>query len=364
MISANINGIKMSGLAIAVSNNWNSLSDLYCDELGEKTVDKFTKTTGVIGRYDAGKYQTSSDFCFSSAEHIIKNKNLKPEDIGILVYVTMSPDYLTRPATACVLQYRLGIPQDCIAFDVNLGCSGFVYGLNIVSSLMKVNHIEKGLLLCGDTTNKNIHEELSKSTNADKMLYGDAGAAVLLEQCEDKSAFFITSRTDGSGFKAIINPYRGYRNPGLPNDCHDEAMNEFDVFNFSTSEAPLLINETMSALHTTPDDYDCLVLHQANLLIMKRIAKKTGFDMKKILVSIDEFGNTSSASIPVSLAKAYGGCNDDKQIHMLMSGYGVGLSWGVVDAYINIRDIFPVIHTDYYFDDGYGTINSNSMGEC
>lgn len=351
MIISDFGNIKISAIAAAVSNNWTSLLDISDED--PAVIKKFTKKTGVEGRYNACLKQTTSDFCYAAAKKIIEEKNVDKNRIGILVFVTQTPDY-GIPATACVLQDRLGLPKDCIAFDVNLGCSGFTYGLNIVSSLMKNSNAEMALLLCGDTSAKERTSSAKvKTTHSAGMLFGDSGTATLLVKDEYSDPIKMISRTDGSGFKAIISPYEGWRNPDAPIEKKCTSMDDVAVFNFTISEVPELLKETMALQNCTPDDYDCLVLHQANLFIMKNVAKRTGFDMDKTLVSLDKFGNTSSSSVPITLVKNYGDLNEDKKIHTLMCGFGVGLSWSTVDCFVNVKDILPLVHTDEYFDDGY-----------
>jgi len=344
-------GIGITGISAAVSNNWTSLDSFITDENDEKIIKKFMKSTGVRGRYNAGEKQTSADFCFVAARELLKKKNVAPEEIGILVLVTQTADYMC-PASACVLQYRLGIQKDCLCFDVNLGCSGFSCGVNIVAGIMKTNNIKKGLLLCGDTSAKRKKISDVMSTRTASMLFGDSGTATLIEKVEE-STVYTSYKTDGSRFKAIINPYEGWRNPYQPENLQRSSMDDLAVFDFSTSDVPDLINEFCDEMGTSSEDYDCLVLHQANMMILKQIAKKTGFTMGKTLISLDEYGNTSSASIPITLVKNYGEKNESLKIHALMCGFGVGLSWSVVDVCINAEDIFSLIHTDEYFEDGF-----------
>ena len=130
-------------------------------------------------------------------------------------------------------------------------------------------------------------------------------------------------------------------------------MDEIMVFNFATSEATEQINDYMKVTNTTPDDYDCLVLHQANLMIMKRIGKKTAFPTEKVLVSLNKFANTSSSSIPITLVDKYGEEQDDRTINALCCGFGIGLSWSTIALPLNVNDIYPLVHTDDYFVDGY-----------
>lgn len=350
MVYGEINGIKVLGMAAAVSNTWTPLTAFVQNEADEKVIKKFTKSTGVKGRYDAGENQTSSDFCYVAAKKLLESKGVSPQEIGAIVFVTQSPDY-EEPATACVLQYRLGLSESCIAFDVNLGCSGFPYGLNIVSSLMKSNQISKALFVCGELASKMNMLDPHLETHASSMLFGDAGAAILLEKMADELMMY-SSASGGTGFRDIIIPYGKYRH--LEGKKGQKVrMDDLAVFEFSITKAPDMINEMMKKKRTTPDDYDCLVLHQANLMIIKQIAKKTGFPMEKTLISLDEFGNTSSASIPLTLVKHYGTDENRRTIRALMCGYGVGLSWSAVDMCIDTENILPIIHTDEYFEDGF-----------
>lgn len=354
MVSTKIEGIRISGMAAAVSKKWTALTDVAMDE-DPAVVARFMKKTGVKGRYDANDNQTTSDFCYAAAKAILEKKNIDPKEIGILIFVTQTADY-GIPATACVLQERLGLSTDCIAFDVNLGCSGFSYGLNIATSMLKTSNSKKALLLCGDTSAKEKNPKNKvKTSHSASMLFGDSGTATLLEKDETAAPINMISKTDGTGYKAIIAPYGQWRNPEPPEGkTKGTVMDDIAVFNFATSETPELLKKQMEMAGTSVADYDCLVLHQANLFIMKQIAKKTGFSMDSTLVSIDEFGNTSSSSIPISFVKEYGENAEDRDIRALMCGFGVGLSWSTVDAFINIKDILPLIHTDEAFEDGYG----------
>ena len=351
MVISEFNNIKIAAIAAAVSNNWTALTEISDED--PSVIKKFTKKTGVEGRYNAGLKQTTSDFCYAAAKKIIEEKNNETEKIGILVFVTQTADY-GIPATACVLQERLGLSKDCIAFDVNLGCSGFTYGMNIVASLLKNSNVEMALLLCGDTSAKEKKSSVKvKTTHSASMLFGDSGTATLIVKENKSKGIKMLSKTDGKGFKAIIAPYGQWRHPEAPEEKKCSCMDDVAVFNFTISEVPKLIKETMQLQNYLPKDYDCLVLHQANLFIMKQVAKRTGFAMDKTLVSLDKFGNTSSSSVPISMVNKYGSDEDNKEVHALMCGFGVGLSWSTVDCFINAKDILPLVHTDDFFEDGY-----------
>ena len=346
-----LKNMKVIGMAAAVSNNWDGVREISTEE--EAVINKFIKTTGVEGRYSADPRQCTSDFCYAAAEKILKEKNIDRDEIGVLVFVTQTSDY-NIPATACVLQSRLGLSKECLAFDVNLGCSGFTYGMTIVGSLLMTTQTKYGLLLAGDTSAREKSQKVKKKFgHSAELLFGDSGTATLIEKMES-DPLLVASNSDGAGFKAIITPYDGYRNPDRPEtEVPGTRMDEIEVFNFATSEATAQINDYMKKLGTTSENYDCLVLHQANLMIMKRIGKKTGFPADKVLCSLNKFGNTSSSSIPITIVDKYGDAEEDRTINALCSGFGVGLSWSTIALPINVKDIYPLVHTDEYFVDGF-----------
>jgi 3-oxoacyl-[acyl-carrier-protein] synthase-3 len=354
-VYSELKNVKIIGMAAAVSNTWDSVREL-SDE-SEQIINKFIKTTGVEGRYSASPYQCTSDFCFAAAEKVLLEKKIDRDEIGVLVFVTQTADY-DLPATACVLQDRLKLSKDCLAFDVNLGCSGFTYGMTILSSLLMCTNTKYGLLLAGDTSAREKSlKERKKFGHSAELLFGDSGTATLVEKTA-AAPILVSSNTDGTGFKAIISPFGKYRNPDREEGVQPGTrMDEIMVFNFATSEATDQINDYMRHLGETPDNYDCLVLHQANLMIMKRIGKKTGFPPEKVLVSLNRFGNTSSSSVPITLVDKYGDLQDDKTINALCCGFGVGLSWSTLALPIKITDILPLVHTDEFFTDGYNLEN-------
>ena len=350
-----IKGIRIDAVAVGVPDRWVSLDEQYKkpnSEIDEKTLRKFIKNTGVKGRFVSTIKQTNSDWCYAAAEELLNSKKVDREKIGIIVYVSQTADY-QQPATALVLQYRLNIGTNCMAFDINLGCSGFIYGLNVVSSLMLQCEAEYGLLMCGETGGRDKIPGDKPNPDTGLMLFGDAGSATLLVRDNDAKEMSFMSKSDGSGYKALIKPWGFYRNPVELKKV--EAMDGVEVFNFSTNEAPELINDLMRELNTTSEDYDYLVLHQANKLIMSQIEKKTGFPAEKSLKSISKFANTSSASIPTALVHNLSGSGEGI-LHFMLSGFGIGLSWSAVDCYIDKKDILPLVKTNEYFEDGFQTV--------
>ena len=353
----NFKNIKISCVASSVPTQVVSGEDFY-ERFGEDAVHKFQESTGVKCFRKTKEHQTASDLCFAAAENIIRNKDINRDEIGALVFIAHSTDY-RRPATACVLHKRLALSKDCVAFDISLGCSAFVYGMNVVCSMMQNSDISKALLLCGET--------LTKMTNPkDKsvaMLFGDGGGAILLEKTEEDSAISGILKSDGTGYKAIIAPAGGFRNlnastedmiwpDGNTRTLYNTTMQGEDVFAFTISAVPRTVKEFFAKTETTVDDYDCLAFHQANKFISQMLCKKLKVSPDKMPLCLDRFGNPSAPAIPMVMCDAYGESNEDKELNFLMCGFGVGLSWGVCSAKVNVRDILPMIETDGVFEEG------------
>lgn len=351
------NNIRISGVSAAVPTTIVKAKDFY-PLFGEETVDAFEKGTGIKEFRKASVHQTASDLCYVAAENILKEKSIDRDEIGALVFIAHSTDY-RRPATACVLHKRLNLNKNCVSFDVGLGCSAFVYGLNIVCSLMQNSNITKALLLCGETLSKMVNPK-DKSV---AMLFGDGGSAVLLEKTVDDCKIQGLLKTDGKGYKAIIAPAGGFRNLHAPpcdyvwkdgntRNLYNTIMRGDDVFGFTISSVPRTIKEFLEKTGTSIDEYDCLAFHQANQFINRMLCKKLNADPQKMPICLDRYGNTSAPAIPMVICDKYGLLHDNIDINSLMCGFGVGLSWGVCSSKININDIFPIIETDQVFEEG------------
>lgn len=353
----NFKNIKISCVASAVPTTIVKATD-FIPQFGEEAVQKFSEGTGVKQFRKTAEHQTASDLCFAAAEKIIETKGVNRDEIGALVFIAHSTDY-RRPATACVLHKRLALAKDCVAFDVSLGCSAFVYGVNIVCSMMQSSNISKALLLCGESLTKMVHPK-DKSV---AMLFGDGGGAVLLEKTEEDSNISGIIKTDGTGYKAIIAPAGGFRNlhateedfvwpDGNTRTLYNTTMQGEDVFAFTISAVPRTVKEFWSETGTTVDDYDCFAFHQANQFISQMLCKKLKIDPAKMPLCLDRFGNPSAPAIPMVMCDKYGEDAEDKELNFLMCGFGVGLSWGVCSAKINVKDILPIIETDEVFEEG------------
>lgn len=356
MILSKFENIKIAGITAAVPTKRVPVES-FQEVFGEENVAKFSEMTGVKSVYRARPEQTAGDLGYEAAREVLEKTASDPKDIGALIFVTQKPDYRV-PSTAFVLHKRLGLPKECSAFDLNLACSGFIYGMQLILSMLKQSTASKALLITGDTSVRTI----SPQDRTMIMLFGDSGSATLFEKSPGASPLCIAARTDGKRFKAIITPSGAYRNPDLPKERttwgdgiirsdYDTHMKGMDVFGFSITDVPKLIKEFMEELETTTESYDYFALHQANMYILKQISRKIKIPPEKLPVSLDRFGNNSSNSIPLVLADHFGNCMEGK-IRTLMSGFGAGLSWACADATIDQNNIYPQVFTDAFYQEG------------
>lgn len=355
MIQASFNNIRVDGIATVVPCNKEDILEKYSDKFGETAVKQFIKNVGVKERRVAKEKQTSSDLAYIAAERIIKHKNINKEEIGILIYVTQTPDYRI-PATACVLHKRLGLSKNCIAYDINLGCSGYVFGLHTICSLLQSSDTKVALLCVGDTSNKGIAPEDKSAA----MLFGDGGSATLLKKETNGPVISTGYMTDGNGFKAIIIPAGAYRNRELSRERtiwsdgnersdYDLYMNGVDVFSFTISEVPDMIKQFLA---NSNNNYDNYIFHQANLFIIKQLIKLCRLPKEKVHISMDRYGNTSVTSIPLTICDRYGKDEKDSEVNIFACGFGIGLSWGVCSFNVRPSDVLSIEESDDYYEDG------------
>lgn len=356
MIKGTFEGFEITGVATAVPTHRVKSSE-YASIFGDEVVRKIVTSTGVNESYHSIAEQTASDLAFEAAKHLFDEMKVERDSIGVVVFASSHPDY-AGPATAFVLHKRLELSENCIPFDVNLNCSAFVYGLYIICSMLNSGSAKRGLLLIGDTTTKVVSPH-----DTSRLLFGDAGAAILVEKKETTvSEINIGLKSDGTRYRAIITPGEGFRNPNPSHDmelwedgiCRSDYnlfMNGMDVFSFTMTDVPKLFEEFMNEFHVTGDDVDALILHQANAFIIKHLVKKIGIPMNKVPISLDRYGNVSGVSIPLTLCDFYGNTSG-KRFDLMLSGFGVGLSWGVVTLNLNADVVLPIIHTDECYTEG------------
>ena len=322
--------VRIAGIAAGVPRQVvNNLQQL--DESQHDNMYEFVQTTGVYYRH-VSKTLCTSDLCYEAAEKLIASLGWDKSEIEALVFVSQSADYIT-PSTACILQDRLGLSKECYATDCALGCSGWVYGLSQVLGLIATGEIKKALLLAGDAKNF--------AYGPSEPLFGCAGTATAVEYCADSKDFQFHFGTDGSGYDAIIKQDGGARNVVSPSSFELEEiegkmfnrlmvqMNGMDVFSFAISTAPKSVKRLAEHFGFDYQEADYFVFHQANLKINNMIIKKLKLDETKVPLCISHYGNTSSASIPLTIVTQLQG-KLDKPTKFICCGFGVGLSWGTV----------------------------------
>lgn len=301
----------------------------------EQEAVKFVEATGVRFRRTVTKGIVTSDLFLVAADDLIQQLNWDKNDIDILISVSQTFDY-DLPATSIILQNKLHLSKSIAAFDVSLGCSGYVYGLYIITSLMSVSNFKKGILLAGDVSSICCNAE-DKSTYP---LFGDCGTATAI--CFDEgSKMYFNLGCDGSGYNAIIIPDSGYRNrvnvssfelqefgEGIRRSRINLFLDGMEVFSFGISQAPKTVNELKEHFSLNENDIDFYVFHQANLKMNKVIEKKLKINPEKSLYSLYNYGNTSSASIPLTcVVELKNKLHDNKNFNAVFCGFGVGLSW-------------------------------------
>lgn len=291
---------------------------------------QFVEVTGVLERRVDDL--TTSDLCIPAAEKLLEDLHWDKEEIEAIIFVSQTTDYFL-PATACIIQDKLGLDKECYAEDVVLGCSGWVYGLSNIVSLMSNGSIKKALLMAGDA---------KRHVDTNDPLFGFAGTVTALEYDKSSDGLKFHFGTDGSGYDAIIIPDGGSRNQITKESFREEIidgkkynrlqtrMKGMDVFSFGISTAPKSVKKLAEHYAFNYQDYDYFVFHQANMKMNNMIAKKLKLAPEKVPSCMYHFGNTSSASIPLTIVTQLKSNIENRQTKFLCCGFGVGLSWGTV----------------------------------
>lgn len=332
-----------------VIDNYHYDLDIWPEEEVKKVVDK----VGVYERRFVDEETCSSDLCYAAAEKLIADNNIDRKEIDLLVFLSQTPDY-RMPATSILLQDRLRLPMSTMAFDISLGCSGFISALNIVYAMMQNNGFKKALLLNGETRSK----VYSRKDRREAFIFGDAGAAAIIERNEQFESSHFSINSDGSRGNLIMIPAGGYRNMSSVSTLQERVVDEYgnirsdeqghmdgaDVFNFVIKEVPkdirLLMEKTGEDIH----DLDYYVFHQANAFINNYIAKKMKLDKEKIPWTIQKYGNTSSVSIPLTIISELKEQMQGRK-RLMLSAFGVGMAWAtsIVPFYnCHISDIVEI----------------------
>lgn len=349
--------VRIAGISAGVPKNIVSNYTLIQGEdiSADYTPEAFVETTGVKERR-CSETLCTSDLCYAAAEKLIAELGWNKSDIEAIVFVSQTADFIL-PATACILQDRLGLPRECYAEDVALGCSGWVYGLSNVASLVASGSIKKALILAGDAK--------KRSKMKRDPLFGDAGTATAIEYVEGAKGFQFHFGTDGSGYEAIIMPDGGSRNQvslksfelkdsgGKMMHSLQTHMNGMDVFSFGITTAPKSVKKLAERFNFNYLDADYVIFHQANMKMNNQIVKKLKLDSNRVPSCMYQFGNTSSASIPLTIVSQLRGQFENKPTKFICCGFGVGLSWGTV-SFETEHVIIPAVVEVRDEEDNYG----------
>lgn len=329
------NNVGITALAACVPrhiiNNYEYDLDVWPKEEVRQVVDK----VGVFERRFADEGTCSSDLCFAAAEKLFTDNKIDRNEIDLLVFLSQTPDY-RMPATSILLQDRLGLPMSTMAFDISLGCSGFISALSIVYGMMQNHGFRKALLLDGETRSK----VYSRKDRREAFIFGDAGVAALIERNEKFGISHFSINSDGSRGNLIMIPGGGYRNMSSVETLREKVVDEYgnirtdeqgymngaDVFNFVIVEVPKDIKQLMEAAGEDIQSMDYYVFHQANAFINNHIAKKLRLDAEKIPWTIHKYGNTSSVSVPLTIvSELREKLQGEKKV--MLNAFGVGMAW-------------------------------------
>jgi 3-oxoacyl-[acyl-carrier-protein] synthase III len=328
-------GVRIAGVSCAVPRHEAKLSEM-ADFFTEEEIAKVSKMTGVAARRVVQDGTCTSDLCATAADSLLNRIGWERDSVDLLLFLSQTPDYVL-PATACALHGRLDLSPACVAFDVNLGCSGYVYGLSLCSSLLAAGGYRRALLLVGDTISRCV----SPQDRSTALLFGDAGTATALEPSPDAADMFYVLGTDGKGEKNLIIPAGGFRQrptaetltrlegeDGSIRSASDLYMNGNEILSFTLRSVPKLVEETLAFSGQTVEEVDAVIFHQANLFMLDHIMKKAKVPKEKAPISLDRFGNTSSASIPLTMVTERGSQLTEQGGSLILAGFGVGYSWG------------------------------------
>jgi 3-oxoacyl-[acyl-carrier-protein] synthase-3 len=338
---ARVKNVRIAGLSACVPSNVVD-NKIFGESIYKNEISNVIKTTGVSERRTCPEnVVTSLDLSVRAADYLRNNSNFDFNDIAGVIFVTSSPDFL-MPNNATSAQYRLGLSGATAAFDINLACSGYIYGLWVAAMMAK--SLNKSILLLDGETNSHF---ASPKDYATALLFGDAGTASIIEPCEDDNEWTFVFETDGSQRNALIIPEGGYRkridkhsseyktypDGGIRRGI-DMQMDGMGVFNFVVRNVPKSLQYLMAETNTTSEDYDILALHQANLFMVRQLAKIMKFSMEKVPTTIQKFGNSSSATIPVTISAELHKQISTKKLRFIASGFGAGLSLASVSMEI------------------------------
>lgn len=314
----------MAGIATCLPTmKFDNIADT--KDFSEQEVRRVTGMAGVATRRLAGDSVCSSDLCIAAGSRILELLGWKPESVDALIMVTQTPDYFL-PSTATVVHHRLGLGDNCAAFDVGLGCSGYPYGMWLAAMMLQNGGVRRALVLHGETPTR----FTDKADRSVALLFGDAGSATAMEAAPDcRNEWTFALHSDGSGYEAMIVAAGGFRDRfNQSPQKHCVSMDGSKVFNFTIKRVPPLIEETLASAGRAVENIDYFIFHQSNQFIIKHLCTKAGVPLSKVPIILSEFGNTGGVSVPMTITEGNLVRPAERPLQLLLLGYGVGLSWG------------------------------------
>lgn len=336
-----VNNVEIKGVATCVPKQIKVAKEMsYFTEI---EADNFTNVTGVVSSHIAPADMTLSDLCHAAAEKLLAESGWERDSIDLIMFVSTSRDFYICPNTANILQDRLGLRTECMAFDLPFACSGYVYGLSVAGMLMQSGQLKRALLCVGEMTSKN-QSHLDKTVWS---LHGDAGSATLLEyNPEVKHPMQFNLGGDGSGWEAIICREVGIRNPttaeslvykkfeeGVERNGMQCSMDGMSVFSFAITRPGKCIKELSEHFEFSLPDISYLLIHQANKMIDEKIRRKLKLAEEKVPYSMPYYGNTSSCTIPITMTSKIREQLETSEQELVMCSFGSGLSWGAAHIF-------------------------------
>lgn len=313
-----VQNTRIAGMVAAVPKE--TVHNTSLDGFGTDEMALLIQTTGIETRRIAPLGMCASDLCYQAALSLMQGLNWKPEDVEALVFVTQTPDY-QLPGNSMLLQERLGLSTECVTLDIHQGCAGYVYGLASLSGLMSASGLRKALLLVGDT----ITQLLDPNDKGTVPIFSDAGSATALVLDEKAEAMYFHLQSSGANAAAIRMEGSGAR---LAKGDAFMRMRGLDIFTFGLKEVAPNIESLLKYCSFDKEKVDYFVFHQANRLLNESIRKKLNIPSDKVPYTLQDFGNTSCATIPLTLVHGLGDKLGKTQQKIVLSGFGVGLSWG------------------------------------
>ena len=300
------------------------------DRFPEWLVNNVAEKTGINTRHLSGSDEFVSDMAIESSRHLFEKYSIDPNTIDFLLLCTQSPDYFL-PTTSCIVQEKLGLKNSCGAFDFNLGCSGYIYGLGVAKGLIETNQATNVLLLTSETYTKHIE----KNDKGNLAIFGDAATATLMSSSNKESLHSFVFGTDGKGADKLIVRNGAMRHPKTFQDAGGKVdeenylyMNGPEIFSFTLLRVPELVRQTLEKANLSLNQIDLFVFHQANKFMLEHIRTKIGIDADRFYFYLSEVGNTVSSTIPIALANAIEESRLVPGMRAMLVGFGVGYSWG------------------------------------